>query len=125
MGIQITNGMEDEAVGYIRFFRRVRLAPGITLNLSKAGPSLSFGVRGGHVTMGRSGIRRTVGLPGTGVFYTARNGWHSGAHSAPAFHGSLPRLTGWRLAAHTVLLALAALLLLSLTAAVLAAIFGS
>ncbi|WP_459939643.1 DUF4236 domain-containing protein [Desulfonatronum parangueonense] len=25
-----------------RFFRRFRVAPGITLNLSKSGPSLSF-----------------------------------------------------------------------------------
>lgn len=73
-------------MGYFRLFRRVRLAPGVTLNLAKRGPSLSLGVRGAHVTFGRSGIRRTVGLPGTGVFYTSRRGWHSGVHSAPGFH---------------------------------------
>lgn len=73
-------------MGYIRMFRRVRLAPGISLNLSGSGPSLSFGVRGAHLTVGRTGMRQTVGIPGTGVFYTDREGWHSGVHSSPLVH---------------------------------------
>jgi Protein of unknown function (DUF4236)/zinc-ribbon domain len=81
-------------MGYIRLFRRVRLAPGLTLNLSKSGPSLSVGMRGAHITLGRSGIRRTVGLPGTGLFYTTRNGWHSGIHSAPEFREAVCRQCG-------------------------------
>jgi hypothetical protein len=72
-------------MGSIRFFRRVQIAPGVRLNLSKSGPSLSLGVRGAHVTMGRRGVTRTVGLPGTGVFYTSHSGHHTGAHTAPAF----------------------------------------
>ena len=75
-------------MGYVRLFRRVRLAPGVSLNLSGSGPSLSFGVRGAHLTVGRSGVRKTVGLPGTGLFYTSREGWHSGVHSSPAVHGN-------------------------------------
>jgi hypothetical protein len=75
-------------MGYVRFFRRVRLAPGISLNLSGGGPSVSFGVRGAHMTLGRSGVRRTVGIPWTGLFYTSRQGWHSGVHSSPAVHGN-------------------------------------
>ena len=73
-------------MGYVRFFRRVRLAPGVSLNLSASGPSVSFGVRGAHVTVGKTGVRQTVGIPGTGLFYTSREGWHSGVHSSPAFH---------------------------------------
>jgi hypothetical protein len=69
----------------LRFFRRVRIAPGLTLNLSRSGPSLSMGVRGAHVTVGRRGVRRTVGLPGTGLFYTSHTGAHTGAHTAKAF----------------------------------------
>jgi Protein of unknown function (DUF4236) len=69
----------------VRFFRRMRIAPGLTLNLSKSGPSLSMGVRGAHVTVGRRGVRRTVGLPGTGLFYTSHTGYHTGAHTAKAF----------------------------------------
>jgi tetratricopeptide (TPR) repeat protein len=54
-----------------RFFRRLRIAPGLTVNLSKSGPSLSVGGRGGHVTLGGSrGRRTTIGLPGTGLYWT-------------------------------------------------------
>jgi len=60
-----------------RFFRRFRVAPGITLNLSKSGPSLSFGPRGAKITLGSKGIRRTLGLPGTGLFYTEHSPWSS------------------------------------------------
>jgi hypothetical protein len=69
-------------------FRRVRLAPGLTLNLTTRGASLSAGVRGAHVTVGRTGIRRTVGIPGTGVFYTSHTGLHSGIHTAGHFAGA-------------------------------------
>ncbi len=69
-------------MGSLRFFRRVRIAPGLTLNLTKHGASLSAGVRGAHVTVGRTGIRRTVGIPGTGVFYTSHTGLHTGVHTA-------------------------------------------
>jgi hypothetical protein len=75
-------------MGYVRLFRRVRLAPGISLNLSGSGPSVSLGMRGAHVTVGKSGVRQTVGIPGTGVFYTNREGWHSGVHSSPTVHGN-------------------------------------
>lgn len=53
-----------------RFFRRVRIAPGLTVNLSKSGASLSVGPRGAKYTIGPRGNRATVGLPGTGLFYT-------------------------------------------------------
>jgi hypothetical protein len=68
------------SMGSLRFFRRVKVLPGLTLNLSKSGPSVSMGVRGAHMTFGRSGARRTVGIPGTGIFYTSRTGNHTGVH---------------------------------------------
>jgi tetratricopeptide (TPR) repeat protein len=55
-----------------RFFRRIKLAPGVTLNLSKQGGSISLGPRGAKYTIGTSGQRATVGLPGTGLFYTTK-----------------------------------------------------
>jgi hypothetical protein len=70
-----------KAMGF-RFYRRVRLAPGLPINLSRSGPSLTMGVRGAHVTVGRRGVTRTIGLPGTGLFYTSRRSLHSGYHSA-------------------------------------------
>ena len=54
-----------------RFWRRIKIAPGVTLNLSKSGGSLSFGARGAKFTVGSRGKRATVGLPGTGLFYTS------------------------------------------------------
>ena len=33
-----------------------------------------------RVTVGRRGVTRTVGLPGTGIFYTSRTGTQTGAH---------------------------------------------
>ncbi len=54
-----------------RFWRRIKIAPGVTLNLSKSGGSLSFGPRGAKFTVGSRGKRATVGIPGTGLFYTS------------------------------------------------------
>jgi len=54
-----------------RFWRRIKIAPGVTLNLSKSGGSLSFGPRGAKFTVGSRGKRATVGLPGTRLFYTS------------------------------------------------------
>ena len=58
-----------------RFFRRLKIAPGLTLNLSKGGASLSGGVRGARVTVGRQGVRRTLGLPGSGAHWTKQTSW--------------------------------------------------
>lgn len=53
-----------------RFWKRIKIAPGVTLNLSKSGGSLSFGPRGAKFTVGLRGKRATMGIPGTGLFYT-------------------------------------------------------
>ena len=66
----------------LRFYRRVHQCLGLSVNLSRSGPSLSVGVRGAHVTFGRRGVTKTVGIPGTGIFCTSRQGTHTGYHSA-------------------------------------------
>lgn len=60
-----------------RFFRRIRVAPGLTLNLSKGGVSASAGPRGAKFTVGTSGARATAGIPGSGLFYTKKLGTNS------------------------------------------------
>lgn len=60
-----------------RFFKRIQLAPGISINLSRSGVSASLGPRGAKVTLGPRGIRKTVGLPGTGFYYTTHSSWKS------------------------------------------------
>jgi hypothetical protein len=54
-----------------RFHRRIRVMPGVRLNIGKRGISTSIGARGAWLTF-RPGhkIRTTVGLPGTGISYT-------------------------------------------------------
>lgn len=59
----------------LRFFKRLKIAPGLTLNLSKSGTSFSFGPRGMKYTVGPNGTRKTFGLPGTGLYYTTSSGW--------------------------------------------------
>ncbi|HEY8988193.1 MAG TPA: DUF4236 domain-containing protein, partial [Candidatus Limnocylindrales bacterium] len=58
-------------MGYLRFFRRRKIGPRLSLNASKSGLSLSVSPRGAKVTVGPRGVRRTVGLPGTGLSYTS------------------------------------------------------
>ena len=52
----------------VRFRRRLKIAPGISLNFNKNSVGLSLGVRGAHYTMNSNG-RRTIsaGIPGTGI----------------------------------------------------------
>ena len=65
-----------------RFQRRIRLLPGIRLNLSKGGISMSLGRRGAWATFGRGRQRTSVGLPGTGLSYT-----ETSRSEAPAARG--------------------------------------
>lgn len=70
-----------------RFWRRIRLAPGVTLNLSKSTASLSLGPRGAKYTISPRGNRATAGLTGTGLFYTVhdrKRGGRGGAAPAPS-----------------------------------------
>ena len=57
-----------------RFRRRIKIAPGLSLNLGKKGVSVSAGVRGAHVTTGTSGTRVSAGVPGTGLSVTSKVG---------------------------------------------------
>ena len=61
----------------LRFRRRIRLAPGVTLSLNKRSISTSVGRRGAHLTLGLQGRRTTFGLPGTGLFYTTYRAYES------------------------------------------------
>lgn len=58
-----------------RFNKRIRIAPGVTMNLGKKGPSFSFGPRGLKYTIGPQGTRKSFGIPGTGLYYTTSKKW--------------------------------------------------
>lgn len=54
----------------LRFRKRLKIAPGIHVNIGKRGVSTSFGGKGLTVNVGRGKTRTTVGLPGTGLSHT-------------------------------------------------------
>lgn len=57
-------------MGFLRFNRRIKVLPGVTLNLSKKGISTSLGPKGAKITLGHGQTRVTTGLPGTGLSHT-------------------------------------------------------
>lgn len=59
----------------MRFHRAIRVAPGIRLNMSKGGGSLSLGPNGARINLGPQGVRTTVGVPGSGLSYISRRSW--------------------------------------------------
>jgi hypothetical protein len=58
-----------EGMGF-RFRRSIRFASGLRINVGLKSVSISTAVRGLGYTIGSSGQRFTVGLPGTGVYWT-------------------------------------------------------
>jgi hypothetical protein len=59
-----------------RYRSSIRILPGLRVNLSKSGASLSVGRRGATVNLGKRGIRTAVGLPGSGISYSETKPWH-------------------------------------------------
>ena len=58
------------------YFRRSRkVAPGVRVNASKSGASISFGQRRARTCVGKRGITRTYGIPGTGVYHREFTSW--------------------------------------------------
>jgi Protein of unknown function (DUF4236) len=60
----------------IRFRRSLKLIPGVRLNLSGSGASMSLGARGFHYTVSARGVRTTVGIPGTGLSWSEYRRFH-------------------------------------------------
>ncbi len=68
----------------LRFRRRVKLVPGVHLNISRSGISTSLGVRGASITFGKRGNYINAGLPGTGISWRSKVGDHSASAGAPS-----------------------------------------
>lgn len=58
----------------VRFHRSVRLLPGVRINFSKSGASLSLGGKGLTYNIGSKRNRATVGIPGSGLSYSKTMG---------------------------------------------------
>jgi hypothetical protein len=54
----------------LRFRKRIKIIPGIWLNLSKSGVSTSIGRKGLTVNLKGSKTKTTASIPGTGISYS-------------------------------------------------------
>lgn len=70
----------------LRFRKSFKIAPGVKLNLNKKSAGITFGGKGAHFTMNTKGKNTTsVGVPGTGLYYTSTSG---GGNSGGKHSGS-------------------------------------
>ncbi|HEX3722570.1 MAG TPA: DUF4236 domain-containing protein [Nitrolancea sp.] len=65
-----------------RYRRRVKIAPGVHLNLSKRGTSVSLGGHGVTENFSKRGRRTTYSLRGTGLSYVTKTSKASGCGCA-------------------------------------------
>ena len=65
---EITENLNHrKAMGW-RYRKRIKILPGIHLNISKSGISANIGVKGANVTFGKNGTYVNTGIPGTGLY---------------------------------------------------------
>ena len=83
----------------LRFQRRIRIAPGVNLNLSKRGVGASIGPRGAKVSVGRRGVYGNVGVPGTGLSYREKLNKREG-HGTAGVQSGAPVSSGKVLEQH-------------------------
>ena len=83
--------MTREATMSFRFTRRMSIIPGLRVNFSKHGASVSIGHRGAWYTIGPRGSSATIGLPGTGLYWKESTSTVRPVHSGHrlAFVGAL------------------------------------
>lgn len=68
--------------------KRIKIAPGISINLSKSGISTSIGPKGAKVTVGPKGTYLHTGIPGTGIYSRQKIGSPSSS-SKPSYAAGL------------------------------------
>ena len=77
-------------MGHTRFRRSMKIAPGVRINFNKNSVGVSFGGKGAHYTINSSGRRTaSVGIPGTGLYYTESTGGGAAKSSGnPVYNNS-------------------------------------
>lgn len=66
----------------LRFRKSIKVAPGVKVNLNKKSTSVTFGGKGVHKTISSTGKKTSsIGIPGTGMYYTSSSGSGSNKHS--------------------------------------------
>lgn len=78
-----------------RFQKRIKIAPGLRLNISKTGISTSIGRNGATVNVSKRGTQSTVGIPGTGLSYRTKHQTAADKIPEDAPHGAASALPTW------------------------------
>lgn len=61
--------------------KRIKIAPGVNLNISKGGVSTSVGPKGAKITFGKNGTYMNTSIPGTGLYSRQKIGGGTGSSS--------------------------------------------
>ena len=81
-----------------RFQRRIKILPGVSINIGKRGTSVSVGPRGARTTIGSRGVKHSFGIPGTGIRYeTPYKKWGRNQQNGPTPPQTVdqPRVSFW------------------------------
>jgi Protein of unknown function (DUF4236)/Excalibur calcium-binding domain len=71
-----------------RFRKSIKVAPGVRLNLTGKGlSSVSIGRKGARLNVGKKGVKGTIGIPGTGIHYSAHSPYRDQSISQPRDEG--------------------------------------
>jgi len=77
------------------FRKSIQLLPGVRLNISKSGLSLSLGPKGAHVTTGKRGTYLNLDLPGSGMYYRKKlDAKDSESSEEKSAEEALPNISG-------------------------------
>lgn len=74
----------------LRLRKSIKIMPGLKINLSKSGASLTVGKAGACVNVSKRGTRATVGLPGTGISYSTQVSAHTSTRRATSKAAATP-----------------------------------
>ncbi len=58
----------------LSFRKRIKIAKGLNLNLSKSGVGVSVGTKGASVSVGKNGTYVNNSIPGTGIYHRQKIG---------------------------------------------------
>ncbi|HNQ67961.1 MAG TPA: DUF4236 domain-containing protein [Bacteroidales bacterium] len=72
----------------MRFRKSIRIAKGVRVNLSGSGFSLSGGIKGASMTIGKSGTYINTGIPGTGLYNRQKLGGGATTRSGSSYSHS-------------------------------------
>ena len=74
----------------LRFRKSIKIVPGIRVNFGKKSTGVSFGAKGARASFNSKGrVTRSVGIPGTGLYYQQNDKLGSGTPGITTIIGGI------------------------------------